>query len=91
MTIHPITKPLILPQINLNGTARAALVEQQVAVLRAFEDLREAMAEAAPNGRDYQHRPTEYGPAREAWMERLQMIVAMRQEIEQHALAIQEA
>jgi hypothetical protein len=84
-------KPLTLPQISLNGTSRDALIEQQLDVVRAFEALSKAMAEASPNGRDYQHRPAEYNAARDAWMERMQTIFAMRKEIEQHAQAILDA
>jgi hypothetical protein len=84
-------KPLVLPQVNLNGTSRDALVAQQIEVLRALVALQHALAEAAPNGRDYQLRPAEFGPARDAWVERMQMVFAMHEEIGQHALAIQES
>lgn len=84
-------KPLIPPLINMNGSSRRALIEQQIDVMRAFDALREVMAEAAPHGRDYQLRPDEYPAAREAWMERMQALAAMKQEIEAHAMAIQES
>jgi hypothetical protein len=83
-------KPLTLPQVNLNGTSREQLVEQQRNVMHALDALQKAMQEAAPHGRDYQPRPAEFKPAREAWLERMQVIGAMREEIEAHALAIQE-
>jgi len=82
---------LILPQISINGTSRRALMEQQLAVLEAFRALEHAMNEAAPNGRDYQHRPAELAPAREAWDERINAVHAMRVEIENHAIALSEA
>lgn len=84
-------KPLALPQVNLNGTAREQLVEQQCDVVVILRALLKAMAEAYPNGRDYQLRPAEYAPAREAWEERMQTIENMREEIEAHAIAIQES
>jgi hypothetical protein len=84
-------KPLVLPQINLNGTSYTVLVEQQIAVMNALDALYAAMNEAAPNGRDYQLRPTEFAPAREAWHERMQTIRNMHKEIEAHALAIQDS
>jgi hypothetical protein len=83
--------PLTLPQVNLNGTSREALVEQQCDVMRALDKLYEAMQEAAPNGRDYQLRPTEFNPAREAWHERMKLIRDMHNEIEAHAVAIQDS
>lgn len=80
---------LVTPQINLNGSSRKSLVEQQIDVLDAFNTLLKVMHAAAPNGRDYQLRPDEYRPARDAWFERMKIIDDMRQEIEVHALAIQ--
>ena len=82
--------PLTLPQVNLNGTSREALVEQQCDVMRALDKLYEAMQEAAPNGRDYQLRPAEFNPAQDAWHERMKVIHAMHKEIEAHAMAIQD-
>jgi hypothetical protein len=86
----PMT-PLPLPQISLNGTTREQLVAQQCDVMHAIHALLKVMQEASPHGRDYQHRPAEYESAREAWAERWRMIDAMRQEIEAHAIAIQES
>ena len=81
-------KPLALPQVNLNGTSREALVNQQVDVLRVLVKLTDAMSEAAPNGRDYQLRPAEFAPAREAWHERMKLVADLHKEIEAHAMAI---
>jgi hypothetical protein len=83
--------PLVLPQISINGTSRKSLVEQQCDVMHALDALYKAMNEAAPNGRDYQHRPAEFNPAREAWHERMKLISDMHKEIETHALAIQDS
>lgn len=84
-------KPLVLPQVNLNGTSREALVEQQCDVMQALNALLKTMSDAFPNGRDYQLRPVEYAPAREAWEERMHTVAAMCKEIETHAMAIQES
>jgi hypothetical protein len=84
-------RPLILPQINLNGTSRNQLVEQQCDVMTALRALYKAMGEAAPNGRDYQFRPAEFTTARDAWDERMTAVELMRREIEAHAIAIQES
>lgn len=82
--------PLVKPQVNLNGTSREQLVEQQADVMEALRGVMKAMCEAVPNGRDYQLRPAELTPAVAAWNERRAMINALYNEIEQHALAIQE-
>jgi hypothetical protein len=84
-------KPLVLPQVSLNGTSYTVLVEQQIAVMNALDALYAAMNEAAPNGRDYQHRPAEFAPAREAWDERMLVVHNMHKEIEAHALAIHDS
>jgi uncharacterized protein YqgV (UPF0045/DUF77 family) len=85
-------KPLVLPQINLNGSTRKSLVEQQCDVLAAIRELQKAMQEASPNGRDYQTAPMgTFNRAQEAWRERWQVIEDMHKEIEAHALAIQDS
>jgi hypothetical protein len=84
-------KPLVPPLINLNGSPRKMLVEQQCDVLAAIRELQKAMQEASPNGRDYQTAPMgTFNRAQEAWRERYQVIEDMRKEIETHAIAIQE-
>ena len=79
---------LVMPQISNNGTNKTELVSQQLAVIGALRLVQEAMSEAAPNGRDYQHRPHEYQAARDAWVERQALIANLRREIERHAEAI---
>jgi hypothetical protein len=82
-------RSLILPQISINGTDKASLVEQQRRVIDALDDVITAMSHAMPHGRDYQHRPAEYPAARDAWIERMSGIVDFKNEITAHALAIQ--
>ena len=79
---------LVMPQISNNGTNKTELVSQQLAIIGALRLVQEAMSEAAPNGRDYQHRPHEYQAARDAWVERQALIANLRREIERHAEAI---
>ena len=87
-----IMKPLVLPQINLNGSPRQVLVDQQCDVMHALERLQKAMQEASPNGRDYQTMPMgTFNKAQDAWRERYQIVEDMRREIEAHAIAIQES
>jgi len=83
-------KNLVPPQININGTSRRELVQQQLDVLRTLRALQQAMVDAMPNGRDYQIRPSEAPAARAAWMDRIAIIYEMTQEIEKHAMAIQD-
>jgi hypothetical protein len=51
--------PYTLPQVSLNGTGRAELIEQQDAVIKACKALAQALIQARPHGRDYQYRPDE--------------------------------
>ena len=84
-------RSLVLPQISLNGTDRQSLVDQQSDVIRALDGVIHAMAQAMPHGRDYQFRPDEYPLARDAWVERMSVMVGLKREIEQHGIAIMES
>jgi len=61
-----MTHPL-LPLVNLNGSDPKILVAQHYRVYRAAMDLEEALAAAAPHGRDFQTAPEKYADARAAW------------------------
>lgn len=41
------------PTVNLNGTSRESLIEQQTDVLNALYEVQEALRHAVPNGRDF--------------------------------------
>ncbi len=82
-------KPLVQPQVNLNGTSRRELVDQQRAIINAGDVMLRAMANAMPHGRDYQFKPDEHPGARDAWIERIEALEALMKEIEDHALEIQ--
>ena len=84
----PVYIELPLPQISINGTNKTELVSQQLAVIGALRLVSEAMTEAAPNGRDYQHRPHEYQAACDAWIERQAFIIWLWRDLEKHAEAI---
>jgi hypothetical protein len=81
---------LVRPQISINGTAREDLVAQQAAIITALCQVERRMAAASPHGRDYQHRPEEYQQARHAWTERMLLIDQLKQELTDHAFAINE-
>ena len=44
---------MMIPTVHLNGTGKAALVDGIEAAHRAVAAALDALAEAAPNGRDY--------------------------------------
>lgn len=84
-------KPLIPPTININGTSPEELLKQHRSVLAAIDMVQRAMAEASPHGRDYQTRHAEvYMAARDAWVQRMQVVVRLRAEIEANGEAIVE-
>ena len=60
-------KPYETPIVNLNGTSKNELVEQQKEVYQAAKILLMALERATPHGRDYQTLSTEepYRTARE--------------------------
>jgi hypothetical protein len=53
----------VFPSVNLNGTSRAALIEQNFAALQALRATVEAIRRGAPHGRDYPDYAT-YAKAR---------------------------
>ena len=60
----PVFVAPTMPTVNLNGSDREALVQQQLAILSAMETLLEALQAGFPHGRDYQLAPATYEPAR---------------------------
>jgi hypothetical protein len=54
---------MILPIIHLNGTSKGALLDQRCEVLAALRKAQEALAEMAPNGRDYYPEPGRFEKA----------------------------
>ena len=91
MTYRYPTQYLVKPIVNLNGTSREALVEQQMDVVTAADALIKAMANAMPHPRDFQTTaPGTYEAARDAYAARLELVLRIRDEMEQHALDIQQ-
>lgn len=73
------------PTVNLNGTSKDALIEQQKAIMAASENLIAVLRQASPHGRDYQiSKPGDFEKARVEWTE--MMMAAVR--INDYALAI---
>lgn len=79
-------KTQTMPRVNINGTSRAELIEQQQAVIMATRVLLRALHEALPHGRDYQTAPDgAFAAAREQWLKRLSR--AAKTEAEATAIA----
>jgi hypothetical protein len=80
-----------LPQVNLNGTSRDALLDQYRDAYRAINDAIDALCKAAPHGRDYQTLPAgSYNVAREEHDARLVKLGSIKAEIEAIAIHIQD-
>lgn len=73
---------LVQPMVNINGTSREALINQQVEVMEALDKALDAMANAWPHPRDYQlQAPGTYQAAADAWSDRNRMLLALKDEI----------
>ena len=79
---------LVLPQISINGSHPDDLMAQQCAIITALAQLLRRMAAARPHGRDYQYHPAEYPAARDAWAAREDLLLALQQDLVDHAKAI---
>ena len=89
MTYRYPTDYLVKPIVNLNGTSREALIDQQQDVVCAADVMIKAMANAMPHPRDYQLQgPGTYEAARNAYLARVDLLTKIRAEIEQYALDI---
>jgi hypothetical protein len=65
---------IITPQYSLNGTSAQSLAEQFDAARQAVQAAIDAIIDAAPHGRDYQHDPSQYEKARDEYEMRLQRL-----------------
>jgi hypothetical protein len=92
-------KPLVTPVVNLNGSPSANLIRDRMEVCNHLRAAFDAMANAAPHGRDYQHliRVGDWSEhhaavkaAQDAWRERMAMLETIRSELEADAIAIME-
>lgn len=79
---------LILPTIHMNGTSKAALLEQCCDAIDAMHTAGKALAQFCPNGRDYYPQgPAATGKAldqHEARMKKLRDIIAELEKIGEH-------
>lgn len=83
---------IALPQVNLNGTSKKELLEQQVTALHAINAAIDALCAASPNGRDYQTLPK--GAVQLALSEhqaRLKLLHTVQDELQTIALHISDS
>ena len=83
---------IALPKINLNGTSKRELLEQQITALNAINAAIDALCAAAPNGRDYQTLPS--GAVQLALSEhqaRLKLLHAVQDELQTIAMHISDS
>lgn len=80
---------LVPPTIHSNGTSKKELVELRVAVTEAAQALLDAMKLAAPNARDYYPQGHEaLSLARAAWLERMEAVERLQDEVQRDAMKI---
>jgi len=79
-----------LPQVNINGTSRHALLEARMVAIEAVRAAMQALGECSPNSRDYQTAPKgEFEIARKTYMERFSFLDRLANELQDEAIAIQ--
>jgi hypothetical protein len=76
------TEKLAMPLVNLNGSSPQDLLDQLTEACLAVSAAREAVANAAPHGRDYQLNQGDYQLAREQHEARLVALKAINDELE---------
>ena len=77
-----------VPTVHLNGTSKAALLEQAYSAAEALTRALDALAEASPNGRDYY--PQGDGALAQALTEHRQRVEAVRR-VRDEMVALYEA
>jgi hypothetical protein len=80
-----------VPTIHLNGTSKQSLIDALCEASNKLNDAYEAMKQTAPNGRDYYPQgPDALRAATDEHMDRLRRLDAVKTEIDQLAMAIDE-
>ena len=70
---------MLLPIVHRNGTSKEALLEQVCIVGRALGDVLRAMADTAPNQRDYYPESGRWEKALTEYAHRVETITVMRE------------
>ena len=77
-----MSQDIVTPIVHLNGTSKAMLLEELDGAYRALDDALCAMAQAAPNGRDYYPEPGRMEKAVAQHERRMRTIRDLRDELE---------
>ena len=81
---------MITPQLNINGSSAADLIEPRLKALDHLIDAMEALRQVMPNGRDYPGNAVACTADREEHYDRLNLIAAIRESIYAEAIAIKQ-
>lgn len=83
---------MTLPTIHLNGTSKERLVDALCDASNALNEAYEALKQTAPNGRDYYPQGNDaLAAATSEHMDRLRRLDAIKDEVDQLAMAIDAA
>jgi hypothetical protein len=90
-------RKMITPTLNLNGSDAQTLIDARMLVYTRLDEVISAIYAALPHGRDYQHlirdndwdeHRTAVNVARQAFLERVELLREMRNDFVADALAI---
>ena len=81
---------LVLPIVHRNGTSREALIDQRCAAGARVREALAALAEMAPNGRDYYPEPGRFELARAQHNRRAAALRWLLEELQAEAEALAE-
>lgn len=81
---------IMRPFVNINGTARTALVDQRRAALDAIHTAMKALEQSIPHGRDYIGDPARYDHDKGVYRDRFAKLDELYNEILDEALQIQQ-
>lgn len=78
---------MIFPTVHLNGTSQDELLDQLTTATQAIREAQKALANAAPNGRDYyvQSDPRAIYKAQDEHCARMQKLTDVLRELEEIA------
>jgi hypothetical protein len=80
---------IMRPFVNINGTSRAALVDQRRAAMEAVRLAMTALQETCPHGRDYIGDPARFDHDRGVYNRRFAKLDELHNDLLDEALAIQ--
>ena len=81
-TTQAPSEAIAVPFININGTSKNSLLEENRKARHAISDAHEALSEAGPHPRDYQGQEAAYQLARRQHVARLDDLVRIGKELD---------